>query len=87
MIKTTYPIKETNEIVELVIGAPQPDSLSENKDCFCECKIGFPEKTMKFKSYGIDEFQSIYLAFEKIKKELKDYQLSSGKELEYHFFF
>lgn len=51
MLQAKYPIIDSKEFVEIIIGKPQVDPKSANGDYFSSCIISTPKYKRSFKVY------------------------------------
>lgn len=85
MIQAKYPIDGTNGFLIISIEKPKKDSFQE-EECNCKWTISAPNFEKTGISYGVDEIQALYLAFEMIKANVKYYESSTKMKCEYLFF-
>lgn len=86
MISSRYPVLETDYFLEISITNIEQDPDSNYDDKRCQWQVKALEYESIGFSYGVDEFQCVYLAFDCIKKAIKDFEQKSGKKCEYVFF-
>lgn len=86
MISSRYPVLETDYFLEVSISSIEPDPESKFDDKRCQWKVTAPDYEKTDYCYGIDEFQCVYLAFDCLKRAIKEFEETTEKKCEYHFF-
>lgn len=86
MISSCYPISGANHSLKVSISFPELDPESKYWDRRCSWEISTYNYKKSDFCYGIDEMQCIYLAFERIKLAIKEFEEETGNKCEYDFF-
>jgi len=86
MITAKYPITGTKDFLEVALGQPEHDPLSEYNDQRCECKISAPGFEKKFFSYGVDEIQCVWLGLRKLRIEISIFEKETQMKCDYCYF-
>ncbi len=82
MITANYPLSGSDEFLTVKLFDPEP----EENDSKCKWEILGPNFNQSAYSYGIDDFQALYLAMQIIKVTIKQFEKNSGHKCEYTFF-
>ena len=78
-----YPILNSKDYLEIVIGKPEPDPKSTGGDHFCPYKITAPQYNKEVQIYGIDSMQSLWLALRAIKSEILSFEKQTKLKCSY----
>lgn len=87
MLQAKYPILDSKEFLEIIIGTPEIDPKSrKNINYFCNCKISAPNYKEDFNVHGIDPMQSTWLALRHIRTKIIDFEKKTKVKCQYCYF-